>query len=117
MDTNHFKKLLETELTKVEGELKSIGRRNPNNPNDWEATPKAFQADSADRMEVADAIDDYEDNTAILKDLEIRYNEIKSALERISAGTYGICGVCKQAIDPKRLEANPAASSCVAHAK
>lgn len=117
MNTDHFKKLLETELTKVEGELKSIGRRNPNNPNDWEATPKAFQADSADRMEVADSIDDYEDNTAILKDLEIRYNEIKSALGRISAETYGTCETCKQAIDPKRLEANPAAAVCVAHSK
>ena len=117
MNTDHFKKLLETELIKVEGELKSVGRRNPNNPNDWEATPKAFQADSADRMEVADSIDDYEDNTAILKDLEIRYNEIKTALEKIDAGTYGTCTVCKQPIDPKRLEANPAAATCVEHAK
>ena len=117
MNTDHFKKVLETELAKVEGELTSIGRKNPSNPNDWEATPKAFQADSADRMEVADAIDDYEDNTAILKDLEIRYNEIKRALERITAGTYGTCSVCKESIDPKRLEANPAASSCVKHAK
>ncbi|MEN9614334.1 MAG: hypothetical protein RLZZ347_641 [Candidatus Parcubacteria bacterium] len=117
MNTDHFKKLLETELIKVEGELTSVGRRNPNNPNDWEATPKAFQADSADRMEVADSIDDYEDNTAILKDLEIRYNEIKKALERIKKNAYGICAVCKKPIDPKRLEANPAADTCVAHSK
>ena len=117
MNTDHFKKALETELAKVEGELKSVGRRNPNNPNDWEATPKAFQADSADRMEVADSIDDYEDNTAILKELEIRYNEIKGALKKIEDGSYGICTVCKKPIDPKRLEANPAASTCVEHAK
>jgi len=39
------------------------------------------------------------------------------ALDKIKAGTYGICDVCKKEIDPKRLEANPSAATCVEHAK
>jgi len=34
-------------------------------------------------------------------------------LERIEAGTYGICASCGQQIPPARLEANPWASLCI----
>ena len=115
--TTAYKKALETELAKVVTELQSVGRINPNNPNDWEATPKAFQADNADRLEVADSLEDYEENSAILKVLEIRYNEIKKALTKITADTFGVCEVGGEPIDPRRLEANPAATTCIEHTK
>lgn len=115
INTTHYKTLLEKELTLVEGELKSIGRINPSNPNDWEAVPEALDIDSADENLVADSIESYEGNTAVLKQLEIRYNEIKNALALIAKGGYGVCATCKAEIEHERLDANPAASTCKQH--
>src|SRR3989344_3177726 len=118
MDTTLQKKLraeLEKELGELEKELRSVGRINPANPADWEAMPDKMDIVKADPNEVADQIESYEGNTAILKQLEIRLNEIKAALERMTQGTYGVCSVCGKPIEPKRLEANPAATTCQQH--
>ncbi|MDO8483229.1 MAG: hypothetical protein Q7S86_05435 [bacterium] len=111
----HFEDKLRSELDIVEKELKTVGRRNPSNPADWEAKPDKMDVMPADSNEVADAIESYEENTGILKQLEIRFNEIKGALERIGGGTFGLCEVDKQPIEADRLEANPAATTCKAH--
>jgi RNA polymerase-binding transcription factor DksA len=39
--------------------------------------------------------------------------DIDSALARISAGTYGACVHCGEAIPPERLELRPFAAGCV----
>jgi len=39
--------------------------------------------------------------------------QIRSALNRIEAGTYGICPGCGDPIPPRRLEIMPAATRCV----
>ena len=41
--------------------------------------------------------------------------EVEAALERVSAGTYGACEVCRQPIALARLEARPTARTCVSH--
>ena len=38
---------------------------------------------------------------------------IDAALERVSAGDYGECVECGDIINPKRLEADPAANLCI----
>jgi RNA polymerase-binding transcription factor DksA len=45
--------------------------------------------------------------------LESSLRDVRSALDRIEAGTYGICKYCRQPIDERRLLARPASSSCV----
>jgi DnaK suppressor protein len=39
--------------------------------------------------------------------------EIDAALERIDAGTYGMCASCSEGIAPERLEALPHATLCI----
>jgi len=39
--------------------------------------------------------------------------EVRAALSRIDAGTFGICADCEENINPKRLTAIPWASSCI----
>lgn len=39
--------------------------------------------------------------------------EIDHALEKFDKGTYGLCDVCGQRIDPARLEALPQANLCL----
>lgn len=114
MKTAQYKKQLEEEKVRLESELSSIGRRNPSNPNDWEAVPEetGLEADPSDR---ADQIEGYEANSAILNDLETRYNEVADALSRIEDGSYGICRIGGEKIEEARLLADPAARTCKAH--
>jgi RNA polymerase-binding transcription factor DksA len=115
IDFEHFKGKLEDEFKILTDELKSIGRVNPANPADWEARPAEMDTLASDLNETADRIDAYEENTAMLKELEIRYNQVKSALEKIKDGTYGICEATNEPISLERLEANPAARTCMEH--
>jgi DnaK suppressor protein len=39
--------------------------------------------------------------------------EVRMALDRIRAGTFGVCGGCEENINPKRLAALPWAPSCI----
>ncbi|MEK7642744.1 MAG: TraR/DksA C4-type zinc finger protein [Patescibacteria group bacterium] len=114
LDINYFKQKLEQELALVEQELKDVGRKNPDNKADWEGKPSDV-ADSADDNETADKIEEYEENTAIVKDLEVRYNDIKDALLKIEKGVYGICEMSGEPIEKDRLEANQAARTCKKH--
>jgi RNA polymerase-binding transcription factor DksA len=114
MNTEQYRARLEEEQSSLEAELMTIGRRNPENPNDWEALPQETGQES-DPNDAADLISHYEDNTAILKDLEIRFNEVGAALLRLEEGTYGICSVGGEPIEEERLNADPAAGTCKAH--
>lgn len=111
----YFKSKLETEKALLEKELRTVGRINPDNPGDWEPKPQALDTDMAERTEVADRVEGFETNMAILNDLEIKYNQIRDALTRIGEGTYGVCEICGKEIEEDRLEANPAATTCKAH--
>lgn len=114
MDTSPYKTRLEEEKARLESELATVGRRNPANPQDWEATPEATDTE-ADPNDRADQMRDYSDNDAILTDLEIRYNEVTGALARIAEGTYGICKISGEPIEKERLDADPSADTCKAH--
>jgi RNA polymerase-binding transcription factor DksA len=115
IDINYFKEKLEEELILVEKELSGVGRRNPDNKADWEAEPANLDTDSADSNETADKMEEYEENTAVLKELEIRYNDVKDALTKIKNGTYGACEISGEDIEEERLIANPAARTCKKH--
>lgn len=109
-----YKARLEEEKATLERELATVGRRNPANPNDWEAQPKDVgqEADPNDR---ADLMEHYQENAAILTDLEARYTDVTDALTRIENGTYGVCEVSGEPIEEDRLDADPAARTSKAH--
>ncbi len=114
-DLLHFKEKLNKEKTLLEEELSTVSRVNPSNANDWEATTTDIEVDSADENEVADKMEELDENKAILDQLEPQLNEVRAALERIEAGTYGICEAHGEHIEKERLEANPSARTCMAH--
>lgn len=115
MDTSTYKARLEEEKTNLETQLQTVGRRNPSNPEDWEPQMKEGTEDTADPNDRAGLLDEFQENSAILTDLENRYNEVKEALARIEAGTYGVCEVSGEPIEEDRLDADPAARTCKAH--
>lgn len=116
-NTAPFKKLLEEEKAKLIKELETVGRKNPSAKGDWEATATDLDSDSADENETADEIEEFEENSAILKQLETQLISVESALQKIEDGTYGQCSVCEEAIAEERLSANPAATTCINHTK
>ena len=115
-ELEYFKEKLQSELSMIIEQLKTVGRVNPDNPEDWEPTKADFNIPESDANDVADEIEEYEERSAILKQLEIKFNEIRDALKKIEDGTYGICEVSGEEIPRERLEANPAARTTVEHA-
>jgi DnaK suppressor protein len=114
IDLAQQRQILEEERKKLEGELATVARRNPSNPADWEAVPQET-GQEADENTAADLQEGYGENIAILGALEPRYQSVLAALTRIENGTYGTCVVSGEAIEPKRLAADPAATTCTEH--
>lgn len=110
-----FKTRLEEEKVQVEEQLQKLGSRNPSNPTDWIPSNVSGDSAGADRNENADIIEAMHDNNALLNQLEGRVNNIILALEKIEKGEYGVCEVSGAPIEIERLEANPAARTCMAH--
>ena len=114
MNTDAYKTRLLEEKTLLETNLSTVGRRNPHNPSDWEAIPSETGTES-DVNDQAEVLESYAENTAILNELEIRYNAVLSALARIEEGTYGVCSIGGEQIEEDRLRADPAATTCKSH--
>ncbi len=114
MDNTEFRTLLDEEKANLETQLATVGRQNPSNPADWEPIPTETGQES-DPNDQADHLENYEENTAILNDLEIRYNQVLAALKRIETNTYGVCSVGGEEIEIERLMADPAAQTCKVH--
>ena len=115
-DLEHFKKKLVAEKAQLEEELNSVGQRSASSPGVWEPTTGGMKVDAADENEVADKLEEYEENSSIVNQLESQLNEVKSALDRVERDSYGICEKCGKPIEKERLEANPSARISIKHA-
>lgn len=115
IDTKYFEQKINEELALVERELGTVGKRNPRNKDDWEASAVDDDGSQADPNENADKFEELADNAGVLSALEIRYRELSDAKKRIREGTYGVCEVGGEPIEAARLEANPAARTCLKH--
>lgn len=114
-DLDSFKKKLIEEKSQLESELSRIGQKNPSNPSGWQATASNIDVDPADENELADKLEEYEENSEILEQLEDQLTEVLAALDRMEKGNYGICEACGKAIEKERLEANPSARISIKH--
>lgn len=115
MDIEIFKNKLEKERVELETALSSIGTQNPKNTSDWRAKPEEDNNEESGYDENADRFEEYGNRNAVVEDLEKRLVEVKAALKRMEEGTYGICEVSGEPIEEQRLQANPAARTCVKH--
>lgn len=112
LSSEHMSKLKErllAEKARLEEELSTIAKQNPGNPDDWSAVVDEADANSADKNDVADAMEDLEENTGISNALEAQLKDVNDALARMDAGTYGHDEATGEPIPVERLEANPSA--------
>ena len=73
----------------------------------------------SDKWAFADQVDEIQANErleigfATRELLAEKVNRLAAALERLHAGSYGICGECEEPIAPARLRAMPEVDTCV----
>ena len=79
-----------------------------------EAAPEDRQITAANAPIMSEAVD-IQDSIVVLK--THRLERINTALQMIDEGTYGTCIKCGRQIDPRRLDADPAALTCIEDAK
>jgi RNA polymerase-binding transcription factor DksA len=117
MNLDAHKQALQEEEQQLRSQLSELGIENLVTPTgvDWVATPAEPATAVADENVAADRREDWIERRAEVAPLENRYNNIVKALNKIEAGTYGMCEVCQQPIEEARLNANPAARTCIAH--
>lgn len=115
LDITLYKDALADELGAVTAELKTIGIHNPENMHDWVPAPSGTDVAEADENVSADHAEELEERTALVADLERRYNDTLRALKKITEGTYGTCEIAAHPIESERLSANPAARTCIEH--
>lgn len=111
--TSEFKDRLMKEKALLEAELATLGTQSAT--GDWIAKKPEGDTFGADRNDNADIIEDMQENNASLNQLEGRLNLVIAALARIEANTYGVCEVSGEDIEIERLNANPAATTCMQH--
>lgn len=109
---NDFRAILEAERDSLEEEMGTRGR---SVGNDWQGSSASAGAE-ADPTDAADNIEELATNIPLVEELETRNKQIAKALEKMDKGEYGTCDVCKTEIPLDRLDANPAATTCVSHA-
>lgn len=114
-EIQHYKGLLESALTELTEELKTVGIHDPNNPSDWVAVPEATDGNESDTDLIADVVEAWDERQGLVATLETRYNNLTRALKKIDEGTYGTCEICGSPIEDDRLMASPEARTDKAH--
>lgn len=109
-----LRKKLDAMLFEIENELREIAVRNPKT-DDWEVSTAGATHPEADTDLLADAAEEADERVSVLAELENRYHAIVHAIEKINTGTFGTCEVCTSVIEAERLQANPAARTCILH--
>lgn len=107
---SELKEKLEKDRAAIEKELKKFAQKDNNLPGDWDTRfPKL---NGGNLEEAADEVEEYSNLLSQEYNLELRLQNINSALEKIKNGRYGICEKCKKEIPKERLMVSPEARTC-----
>jgi RNA polymerase-binding transcription factor DksA len=115
MNTEHFKGKLEEEVSLLTKQLSDIASEGENGIWSAKAPEMDVMSPIAEPNEAADKIEELDERGEEVVTLSARLADVRLALENIEQGTYGRCEVCNKEIEEERLEANPAARTCMAH--
>jgi RNA polymerase-binding transcription factor DksA len=66
-----------------------------------------------DSVDAAADVYEREKMLAIIQTLDHKVSAIERALKAADKGSYGICEICGQPIDPERLEVMPQTTTCI----
>ncbi len=115
MDTENFIIKLKEEQDLLIKQLGDIAVENDNGTWSVKAPEMDVMSPIAEPNEAADKLEEIDEREEEVVTLGARLSEVRRALQSFDEGTYGICEVCQKHIEEERLEANPAARTCVEH--
>ena len=117
MDISTYEQRLEEEKDLLEKELGGVAVANDHADGGWQAKEDDFSSEppSVDPVEVGAELESLTRNESITNELEERFHQVEEALARIKHGSFGLCTQCGEQIEEERIEANPAAPTCIAH--
>ena len=104
--TKQTRALLEAEKKRIQDEL---GQLTTDHSTDERREGSPF----GKREEEATESMELEKRLALENRLKGLLAEVERALQKIDAGTYGLCDMCNTTIDPARMEALPQAILCL----
>ena len=81
------------------------------------SAPVELDQQSVGRLSRMDAMQSQAMAQETVRRRHLSVRKIDAALIRMDEGEYGYCGTCGEAIQRGRLELDPAAATCVKHAK
>ena len=106
-----LKNILEEQKKSLQTELESFAIKDPNLKHNWDA--RFPNREDGDKEEEADEVQEYNNKLSLEYSLELKLKDVNNALEKISAGTYGVCEGCGKEITEERLLACPEAKTCL----
>ena len=110
LDLDHYRTLLFGERGRLEAELEQLRNRNTDMEN---ALPEDGEGGDEDTADLAAAMMDKEMDLSVEDEIEDMLAQVAHALEKMEAGTYGICDMSGEPIPASRLELIPWASLTV----
>jgi DnaK suppressor protein len=102
---------LKTEKGTLEKELTSFATEDKHTKDNWDV--KRPNNEDSDMEEKADEAGEYDNLLSLEHSLELKLRDVNSALEKMTAGTYGTCEKCGKKIEEERLKAYPEARLCL----
>ncbi len=97
---NHFGAMLQKEKARFETEIKELEET-----KDFGSDVDHFEEEADEAEELSNRLPDI----AMSKE---RLEDVKSALQKIENGTYGVCEKCGKEIEREVLEASPESALC-----
>jgi len=103
-DFNLLRRRLETEREGLLEELKTAASL---------TVDRQERGPYGEEGELATEVVEIEKGLILEKRVRDQLSEVEHALHKLDQGTYGLCDICGQPIEPARLEALPQASLCL----
>src|SRR5215510_255222 len=110
MDLEHARERIQEEQARVNGLIGEM--RGELGQSDEAADAELADYDQHPADDASETFE-REKDFSILEELEAELAELEAALRRVDDGTYGIDEITGEAIDPERLEVQPAARTNV----
>jgi DnaK suppressor protein len=112
IQTGEFKKLLETERTRLLDAVDYLEKENASSLED-ELGAVGGRGEDDHMADVAGSAYEREFDAGLEESAQQTLEEIDAALKRIEEGSYGVCEVCGEPIGAERLSAIPWARLCI----
>jgi len=118
MDKNLLQKLeenLKKDKHELEENLKTFASKDKKLKGDWDTNfPQYSEGGNNSDLDItADEVEDYSSLLPVEHVLEIRLENVNSALKKIKTDKYGFCEKCKKKISLERLKVSPESKFCI----